>query len=348
VGLRRLVDEGPFRPDNVKASVVSTRNVISLGPRILILAGGGGHSGYAFSLAQRLEGRAEMKFYVPEGDTLSFRRLSGFGEVGFLPKARGADTPLWRFLPGLVNAFGQAMLKSKNGFEVVVSTGSNFCIPPALLMRMKGVKLINIESSVRFTTPSKTASILQPFSTCTALQWKEQKALLRRGTYFGPILPRAVMQPWRGGYILVTGGTFGHRQLFDLMSESGYSNVLLQTGRIDPSRYQVRHPEWRIITSSPRFHELLAGAEVVVTHFGYTALEAIVYRKPMVLVLNPEWRLTVGFEDARMLASKLNAQFIHDLTLENLVNAIERAKSQSLPSFPDGAERLADAMLSMR
>jgi hypothetical protein len=65
------------------------------------------------------------------------------------------------------------------------------------------------------------------------------------------------------------------------------------------------------------------------------------------LVLNPEWKLTVGREDARLLAERINAEFIWDLTKENLLRAIERSRDKAVPVFPDGAERLARRIVSM-
>ena len=47
----------------------------------MILAGGGGHTGFGHALAQRLENRALMTFLIPEGDALSRKRLNGFGKV---------------------------------------------------------------------------------------------------------------------------------------------------------------------------------------------------------------------------------------------------------------------------
>lgn len=38
---------------------------------VLVLAGGGGHTGYGYALAQRLFGRASLHFLVPEGGCLN-------------------------------------------------------------------------------------------------------------------------------------------------------------------------------------------------------------------------------------------------------------------------------------
>jgi UDP-N-acetylglucosamine:LPS N-acetylglucosamine transferase len=172
---------------------------------VLILAGGGGHTAYGYALAQRLYGKANLHFLVPEGDRLSYERLCKFGRVGFLLKPREAKTPTREFVPRLVKAFVEAFNKVPSEFDVVVSTGSNFCIPPCLFAWMKGIPIVNIESSVRFTKASKSALLLQPFSAITALHWEEQKKLLKRGVVVGPLIPKPEVEPWNGGYILVTG-----------------------------------------------------------------------------------------------------------------------------------------------
>jgi UDP-N-acetylglucosamine--N-acetylmuramyl-(pentapeptide) pyrophosphoryl-undecaprenol N-acetylglucosamine transferase len=311
---------------------------------ILILAGGGGHTGLGYALAQRLEGKVSMVFLVPVGDTLSYKRLSRFGRVDYLIKPRGVKTSSCEFAYNLTKAFIMSMKKVKNKFDAVVSTGSNFCIPPALIAVLKGIHLINIEGEVRFTEPSRTARILQPFSTITALQWDEQKKLLR-GTVVGPLFPIPEIQTWNGGYILVTGGSLGHKLLFDVVNESDLKNVVLQTGEVDPEPYRKKHPQWKIIRSSHKFPELLAGAEIVVTHFGSTALEAVAYKKPTVIVLNPEWKRTVGKADAEIFAKKVGATFISEVNLECLGDAIERTKTMENPVLRDGAKVLAQMIL---
>ena len=313
----------------------------------MISAGGGGHTGYGYALAQRLYDKVSLRFLVPEGDALSQERLRRFGNVDFLLKPRGAKTPIFEFIPRMAKAFAESYDRVPGEYDVMVSTGSNFCIPPALLARVKGIPIINIESSVRFTKASKTARILQPFSAITALQWDEQKRLLKKGVVVGPLLPEPEVKPWNGGYVLVTGGTLGHKLLFDAISESGLENVVLQTGQVDPEPYRRKHPEWRILPFSTRFYELVAGADLVVTHFGSTALEAAVYRKQMVLVLNPEWKRTVGKTDAEIFAEKVNGVLIWDVGLENLFRAMEEAKSKETPFFENGAKKLAELILTL-
>ncbi|MCW4021119.1 MAG: hypothetical protein NWF14_07835 [Candidatus Bathyarchaeota archaeon] len=315
--------------------------------KILILAGGGGHTGYAYALAQALHGRADLHFLVPEGDELSEKRLSKFGGVDFLIKPRELKTSNFVFAARLAKAFAKSTKKIPRKISALVSTGNNFCISPAFTAWFKGVPIINIESSVRFTKASATAKILQPFSAITALQWEEQKQLLSDGTVVGPLLPSPEISPWNGGYILVTGGICGYKMLFDAMKESGTTNIVLQTGRIDPEPYRKAHPEWRIITLTAEFHELLAGAEVVVTHFGSTVLDALVYGKNIVIVPNPEWTRTAGAEDAEFLAKKANAVLVSEINLENLSNAIIEARTRTVPTLMTGTGILANKIMEL-
>lgn len=312
--------------------------------RILILAAGGGHTGYAYALAEELYQKASLNFLVPHGDSLSAKRLSKFGKVGFLLKAREPKTPNHVFAVRLIRAFVDTCNQDLGKFDVVVSAGSNFCVPPAILAWMRGVSIVNIESPVRFVKPSKSARVLQYISAITALHWEEQKKLLK-GVVVGPILPKRKVEPQNKGYILVSGGTYGHRPLFDALAESQLHDVVLQTGKIDPAPYLKKHPEWKALTVTPRFHELIANAELVVTHLGVTVLEAMNYQKPVVLVPNPEWTRTGTVEDAKQLAKKINAVLISQIRVETLLEAIGEARGRHVPVFQDGAKNLANLIL---
>ena len=314
--------------------------------RVLILAGGGGHTGIAYALAQALHKRVFLSFLAPEGDAFSKERLSKFGRVEFLIKPRGPKTPAHIFAVRLTKALMDSARRAFHEFDVVVSTGSNFCVPPAILAWMRGVPVVNIESLVRFTSPSKAARILQPFSTVTALHWEEQRRFMK-GIVVGPTLAKPQFKPWNGGYILVSGGTHGHRLLFDTFSESNLNNVVLQTGEINPAPYIKKHPEWKVITLTTRFHELLAGAELVATHSGQTALEAALYKKPVVLAPNPEWTRTAGIADSEYLARKVNAVLVYEINLETILEAMKEARKRKVPTLPNGAENLANIIVKL-
>jgi UDP-N-acetylglucosamine--N-acetylmuramyl-(pentapeptide) pyrophosphoryl-undecaprenol N-acetylglucosamine transferase len=310
---------------------------------VLILAGGGGHTAYGYALAQRLYGRAILHFLVPEGDKLSFERLSKFGTVDFLQKPREAKTPTSEFIPKLLKAFAEAFKKVPSKFDVVVSTGSNFCIPPCLYAWIKGTPIVNIESSVRFTKASKTALLLQPLSAITALHWEEQKKLLKKGVVVGPLIPKPEIKPWNGGYILVTGGTLGHKRLFDAIAKSNLKNVVLQTGKVNPEPYRRRHPEWKILEHSAKFYELIAGADVVVTHFGCTILKPWYIESQPLLFLIQSGREQRELKMRNLCEKKVNAVLVsRDVNLEKFADwLLKKQKEESFQCLMDGAAKLA-------
>ncbi len=316
--------------------------------RVIITASGGGHTGYAVALAQRLHGRADILFIIPRNDKWSRSKVERYGEVVEVSKPRGPRDSLGKLLIRMPRALLESIGHVRGDYDVFVSSGSNHSVPPAIIARLKGLRVYNVESSVRFTRPSLSARWLRPFSHVTVLQWEEQLKLHPNGAVYGPLYEYPEYEPVDKGYILVTGGTYGHKLLFDAISELELENIVLQTGRVDPEPYRKRHPEWVVFQFDPDFGKWLAGASVVVSHLGKTVIDAaLTYRKPVVVVPNPEWRLTAGWEDARILARKLNAVFVEDIAPKSLLDAIEEAKKRRPPSYPDGAEKLAREILEL-
>lgn len=315
--------------------------------KAILLAGGGGHTAYAYAIAQQLSGKCKVESIVPEGDTLSEQRLEKLGDVRTLIKPRGPKTGLGSF----AFRMGLSLIRSSSivssGRDVVVSTGSNFCLAPCLHAKIRGNPIINIESSVRFVKASKTAKLLSRIASVNALQWDEQRKLIPNGEVFGPMLAKREVEPSNQGYILVTGGTHGHKALFECLAASGLNAVFLQAGPFY-GEFATRNPNWKVIDYTDKFHELIAGAEVVVTHFGETSLDsALVYEKPTVISVNPDWTRTAGMEDAIILANKLNAVLLDEFTPKSLIDAIEQSKKMPRPKYNNGAELLSNKILRM-
>jgi UDP-N-acetylglucosamine:LPS N-acetylglucosamine transferase len=315
--------------------------------RILILAGGGGHTSIALAIAQALKGSAKTSFLVPEGDELSLVLLSPFGSVEELIKGRYPKTSNLHFPFRLLFAFWRSLTLVKREYDVVVSTGSNFCIPPAIVAWVKGVPVVNIESRVAITKPSKTASLLTRFSKKTLLQWEEQ-AFNLKGVVTGPIFPEKRYDEKNLGYILVTGGTEGYKRLFDAVAEIDLSMVILQCGKVDPEPYRVKHPEWTVIKYSTEFEKLVAESSLVITHQGGgTIFEAVLYGKPVIIVFNPELVRTADSGDMQVLAKKVNAPFVDIADSQTLATLIAGAVHQKRLQFENGRKNAAEAIIQV-
>jgi UDP-N-acetylglucosamine:LPS N-acetylglucosamine transferase len=313
--------------------------------RIGITASGGGHTGYAVALAQRIYGKAEMIFYIPTGDEWSRIKVQRYGEVIEIRKARGPNEGFQKLLTGIPKAFFESIGKIKN-IDVFISTGSNHSVPPALVAKLKRTPVINIESSVRFTRPSSSAKYLSYVSDLTVLQWEEQKKILPKGRVFGPLYEKPEYEVRDEGYILVTAGTYGFKELFDAIVKTGLENIVLQTGRVDPRPYRETMKNWIVFDFDPEINKWIARASLVITHLGKTVIDsALTYKKPTIIIPNPNWRLTAGYEDARILAEKLGVCYQESLDPEKLLDAIERCKRMRPREYRDGAEELAKEIL---
>ncbi len=256
--------------------------------RISITASGGGHTGYAVSLAQRLYGKVEMVFFVPRGDGWTISKVERYGPYVEIVKPRGPNEGFSKLLTGLPKAMLESF-KHVRGLDVLVSTGSNHSVAPAIAAWVRGIPVINIESSVRFTRPSSSAKHLSRIADLTVLQWEEQKEILPRGRVFGPLYELPEYGVEDKGYILVTAGTYGYKKLFDTILDLGLDNVVLQTGRVDPSSYRKARPNWIVFDYDPVFSKWIAGASLVITHLGKTVIDsALTYGKPTIIIPNPE------------------------------------------------------------
>ncbi len=316
-----------------------------MGKKVLILAGGGGHTSIALALAQALKGKAETSFLVPEKDRLSSELLAPYGPVRELKKGRYPQTSNLLF-PFRFTASLYRSLRLVNGdYDVVVSTGSNFCIPPALIAWLKSIHVINIESRVAITKPSKTAKLLQHFSEITLLQWEEQKKNLN-GIVTGPIFPEKRFEAKNLGYVLVTGGTEGHKQLFDTIIDLDLEKVIMQTGKVAPAPYLQKHPGWIIISYSTEFEKLVAESSVVITHQGGgTIFEALLYEKPLIIVFNPKLTRTANMEDMLVLARKVGAPFLEEADGNKIKSLLFEVNSRERPHFENGRVKTAKVIL---
>jgi UDP-N-acetylglucosamine:LPS N-acetylglucosamine transferase len=125
-------------------------------------------------------------------------------------------------------------------------------------------------------------------------------------------------------------------------------NVVVQSGPHNLDKLKEKHPTWNIFGWSDKFHEILAGADVVVTASGSTVLEsAIVYKKPTIISYNPEWTRTAKYEDILMLSKKVNGVLLKEFTHVTLMDAIEKAKKQKPPEIKSGAGNLAKRILEL-
>jgi hypothetical protein len=61
----------------------------------------------------------------------------------------------------------------------------------------------------------------------------------------------------------------------------------------------------------------------------------------------PSWTRAAGPNDTRLFAERLNAPLLSSLTPQAIKKAVEEALTRDQPSFSNGAETLAESILSL-
>jgi UDP-N-acetylglucosamine:LPS N-acetylglucosamine transferase len=314
--------------------------------KVVVTASGGGHTGNAVALAQYLYRDVDILFIIPKGDEWTRSKVEKYGGVVEVSKPRGPSDGIDKLIYGIPYALKECLDKIPSESSVFVSSGSNHSVAPAIVAKFKGLRIYNIESSARFIMPSLTSRWLSPISDVTVLQWEEQKCFNPRGKVYGPFYEMPEYEIRDDGYILVTGGTYGHKLLFDTISEMDIDNIVMQTGRIDPRPYIKKHPEWEVFQFRPDFNKYVAHASVVISHFGKTVIDAaLTYGKPTVIVPNPYIRIGATVADSRILARKINAVLVSSISENSLLGAIDKAMSRRPPRYPNGAKLLAEEII---
>lgn len=314
--------------------------------RILIIASGGGHSGFARAIAQYLPFKAD--FVVPTGDTFTLEMVKPYAErVYYVVKGREPGDPLMKLFFAIPEAVEESFKIPR--YDVVVATGSNHSVFPSAVQRIKGAEVYVVESQDRFTRPGKAVKLISTFSERVFLHWEEQRRLYgRKGLVVGPIVEKPRYQPRDEGYLLVTTGSMGFMRLYKALAALGLDDVVVQTGRVDPSEAQKLNPKWRVFQFDPDIERWISGASAVITHQGKTAMESVVmYGKPTIIVYNRDWRSATTIEDARTYAEVLGAEFLDDpLTWGSTLELKRALDERRRPKrFEIGTPKLVDEIL---
>jgi UDP-N-acetylglucosamine--N-acetylmuramyl-(pentapeptide) pyrophosphoryl-undecaprenol N-acetylglucosamine transferase len=314
----------------------------TVSPKVLLIASGGGHTGFARAIAQHMPFKPD--FVVPRGDKLS-------AQIALTNASRIYEVTKWRSPDGGSSGLGalRSLWESLriSRYDIVLATGSNHSIFPSLVQRLKGAKLYVVESQDRIVTKGKAVYLLSFLSKGVFLHWESQRRLYpRKGIVVGPIVEKPRYFPSDMGYVLVTTGSMGFPRLVKRALKLR-RKVVIQTGPLDPSDLSVGE-NVTAFQFDPDLERWIAGASIVVTHQGKTAMEAVVmYRKPVVIVYNRDWRRAASLEDTKLYARELGATFLDDPLTWRDESILERTVGEVKPPKPheSGTPKLVDIIL---
>ncbi|WP_238529051.1 glycosyltransferase [Thermogladius calderae] len=323
-----------------------------------IVASGGGHTSFAVALVERLldlEPGLKVEVVAPTNDTYTLRRLasrlrgSGIG-VSTLPKPLYPQERLYRVLARAPRALVKASALARD-IDALICTGSNHSVPPSLVALARWVPVFCVEDPYRVFEKSRSARLLHMLGAYALLQWEEQLRLYRsRSFYVGLIYEKPVYTPERGGYVLVTTGTMGHRLLFRTIARGGLKGyrLVIQAGKYWAGYLKRRLPGSVVFDYDPDIDKWIAGADLVITHQGVAAIQASqAYGKPVVIAYNPDIPLAGGREGAEFVARKLNLGYLTPDPDDpsQLDRVVEETLSKRPATFGDGAAKASKVIL---
>ena len=311
----------------------------------MIIAGYGGHAGYAFAIAYHVAktgiiDKSKIDIIVPKGIKWIREKLKKYGRIIEAPLPRKPNEPLnktlKRWIPALIRA-----LENCTDQRIILGTGSNFSIPHTLACKIKRKrKIFVLEAVDRIISYSKTPKLLSLLGAIPIISWEEQKRNYPNGMVVGPIYEPRIYQPEDHGYILVTTGTLGLPRLYKALAMAKIDNLIIQSGDIPPEKIKKLNPNWKVFQYTSDLHRWIANASLVITHYpGMTAVTArLAYHKPVVMVQSYRHKLSAKPEEGPLLAQKIKAPYIREITMKKITEGINRALKTTPPRLRNGAK----------
>jgi UDP-N-acetylglucosamine:LPS N-acetylglucosamine transferase len=146
---------------------------------VLLVSSSGGHLLQIRQLADlwRPERRAWVTFRTTDAVSL----LDG-------ENVTWAYYPTNRNLPNLIRNLWLALqIVRRRDVQAVVSTGAGVAVPFIVVARLRGVKIVYIESMARISSPSLTGRLVYPFADTFIVQWPELKRFYKRAVWYGSV-----------------------------------------------------------------------------------------------------------------------------------------------------------------
>ena len=110
---------------------------------------------------------------------------SWYDEVHYVPQVNRKEV---RCIPKLIsNAFTSLRVLQQHKPTAVISTGALATIPVCLIAKLKGIKVIYIESFARMDSPSRTGRLMYKVADKTIVQWEELLKFYPKAIYGGSI-----------------------------------------------------------------------------------------------------------------------------------------------------------------
>jgi len=147
---------------------------------VLLVASAGGHLLQLLALREAWSG---LSYVWATDDTSDARSLLRGEDVTY------ARTPTTRNFPNLLRNLAIAWtLVGRRRPRVIVTTGAGTAVPFAWVGRLRGARVVYVESLTRIEEPSLSLRLISPVADRVYVQWPELRTRIPRARYAGAVL----------------------------------------------------------------------------------------------------------------------------------------------------------------
>jgi beta-1,4-N-acetylglucosaminyltransferase len=158
-------------------------------PHLLVVLGDGGHTAEIVRLVGLLGPEYTYTYLATSNDKISESKIPYPGNVYRLMRPRGKDESIiraaWHLSISLVQAAG-LLLRCRP--QAVLGSGPAVFVPPALLGKLVGAKVIFVETGSRITELSLTGKIMLRLADRFFVQWEPLHQRYPQAIYAGRLL----------------------------------------------------------------------------------------------------------------------------------------------------------------
>lgn len=154
--------------------------------RALVVLGEGGHTKEMIALVAMLGDDLDYAYLLVDDDTVSEAKVTRPGPIFRVKRPRGKEHRHLRdALRTLHSAWQSARVLGQWRPDVVLSSGPSVAVPVCILARLRGTRVIFVETASRITELSLTGRLLYRVATLFLVQWPELSEKYPRAVYAG-------------------------------------------------------------------------------------------------------------------------------------------------------------------
>lgn len=288
----------------IAGATVSDKSDQPSGPAICLAASGGGHLRQIFDLEPAWRGT--NCFFVTE-DTALGRSLAAREPVEFVPHFALGQARLgkpWAMLTAAWRSLTRSWrIVSKRRPDLVITTGAGSMVFVVLWARLRGARIVLVDSFARFDRPSAFARLAGPLAHVRIAQSARSARHWPGALVFDPLQVSDPPRPPKQPLLFATvGATLPFERLTRLVLDAKRSGllpeeVILQTGEGAGAVEPVPGVTIRETLPFDEVRDVLARADLVVCHGGTGSLITALREQCRVIAVPRRFDLGEHYDD---------------------------------------------------